>query len=91
MGLLRGQDRPVRSDTAVTGEITLRGHILPVGGIRDKAMFFRSDELFILEMVSEFYRSRFTRVSAPGPGRAQSRNPARAGALWQPEARALSR
>ncbi|CAK9112556.1 unnamed protein product [Durusdinium trenchii] len=33
-------DRPVRSDTAVTGEITLRGHILPVGGIRDKAMFF---------------------------------------------------
>eukprot|EP00913_Durusdinium_trenchii_P029727 g27859.t1 len=38
MGLLRGQDRPVRSDTAVTGEITLRGHILPVGGIRDKVL-----------------------------------------------------
>ena len=32
------QDRPVRSDTAVTGEITLRGHILPVGGIRDKVL-----------------------------------------------------
>jgi len=33
----------VRSDTAVTGEITLRGHILPVGGIRDKASgLFRS-------------------------------------------------
>jgi len=31
-------DRPVRSDTAVTGEITLRGHILPVGGIRDKVL-----------------------------------------------------
>jgi ATP-dependent Lon protease len=30
--------RPVRSDTAVTGEITLRGHILPVGGIRDKVL-----------------------------------------------------
>lgn len=31
-------NRPVRSDTAVTGEITLRGHILPVGGIRDKVL-----------------------------------------------------
>lgn len=31
-------NRPVRSDTAVTGEITLRGHILPVGGTRDKVL-----------------------------------------------------
>merc|ERR1711934_147170 len=30
--------RPVRSDTAVTGEISLRGHVLPVGGIRDKVL-----------------------------------------------------
>eukprot|EP00929_Paragymnodinium_shiwhaense_P011752 TRINITY_DN11797_c0_g1_i1.p1 TRINITY_DN11797_c0_g1~~TRINITY_DN11797_c0_g1_i1.p1 ORF type:complete len:956 (+),score=242.48 TRINITY_DN11797_c0_g1_i1:217-3084(+) len=30
--------RPVRSDTAVTGEITLRGHVLAVGGIRDKVL-----------------------------------------------------
>merc|ERR1712190_278471 len=30
--------RPRRSDTAVTGEISLRGHVLPVGGIRDKVL-----------------------------------------------------
>jgi ATP-dependent Lon protease len=30
--------RPMRSDTAVTGEVSLRGHILPVGGIRDKVL-----------------------------------------------------
>merc|ERR1712190_20973 len=30
--------RPCRSDTAVTGEISLRGHVLPVGGIRDKVL-----------------------------------------------------
>lgn len=44
-------ERPIRNDIAVTGEVTLRGRVLPVGGIKEK--------------VSAAYRAGITHVALP--------------------------
>ena len=47
--------RPIRRDVAMTGEVTLRGRVLPVGGVREKALAARRAGIrtFILPRKSE--------------------------------------
>jgi len=66
--------RPVRGDIAMTGEITLHGKVLPIGGLREKSMaaykagihtvIIPEENLPDLEEVDETVREHVTFVPA---------------------------
>ena len=65
---------PVRRDVAMTGEITLRGRVLPIGGLREKTMaalragvrtvIIPVDNVSDLEEIDQTVRARLQFVSA---------------------------
>lgn len=66
-------DRPVRRDIAMTGEISLRGKVLPIGGLKEKTMaaytagvktvFVPRDNLHDLEQIDSLAKENMTFIS----------------------------
>ena len=62
MSLVSG--RPVRSDVAMTGELTLTGQVLPIGGLKEKAL---AAQRAGIRRVLAPRRNEFDLEDLPGP------------------------
>ena len=64
--------RPVRSDTAMTGEISLRGLVLPIGGVKEKVLAAMRAGITRV-MLPQRNRKEFEDVPAEARGEARVR------------------
>jgi ATP-dependent Lon protease len=69
-------DKPIRSDVAFTGEITLRGAVLPVGGVKAKALAAERAGLSLVVLPEE------NRADLPKDLKIEARFVSRVEELW---------
>ena len=64
-------DKKVRADLAMTGEITLRGRVLPIGGLKEKLLAAKNAGIRTV-LVPRENKKDVDELSSPHPGMADT-------------------